>query len=488
MANFEHNSSNQGMFLAIQLDDQFDNFSRESVLKNFIKDKVSLDKFERYYKNEHRGRKIKNPQDIICAILYGYITGNHSNRKIEKLLREHIGFMFVSNRLKIDHSVLSKFKVEFNPIIRELLAELMMVLNEMGKVDWSVVVSDGTKIKAYASKGKNIGKDKTEKMLKNYRKMADKIFERDQELENSHREGQMDDQKYDEEKARIARQERIYQNTLKNIEDCVSDEKMKDRLENGQVNLTDPDSAIMPGSDKKTFIQGYNVLLTVSNNDVILDFDAIVDGERNHSEELVDRVEQLKKDLGSEEVKSKYLMDSGFEDMEKIQNLTGKGLDVYIDVKDKDFSKDTHKRKDFELLQTPEGLSLKCRNGLEAKGYLGKGDKYTFVFARSKCKGCSFFKDCYKKIGQKTEQKTVGYSRFEVENRPKIDAYLDKLKSEEGQKIYRKRIGKEHVNANIKGQRNFNQTLYRGKNRVRMDLTWMVFAHNMNRYTSFMAL
>jgi len=109
MANFEHNTSSQGLFLSIQLDDQFSSDSREYILKKYIHENVKVELFEDAYNNDQGGRKGKEPRDIIAAILYGNITGNRSSRKIELLLREHIGFMFVSNCLKIDHSIICEF-------------------------------------------------------------------------------------------------------------------------------------------------------------------------------------------------------------------------------------------------------------------------------------------------------------------------------------------------------------------------------------------
>jgi hypothetical protein len=161
---------------------------------------------------------------------------------------------------------------------------------------------------------------------------------------------------------------------------------------------------------------------------------------------------------------------------------------MYVDVKERDFGDKAGKRKDFSIVKTETGYNLKCRNGLAMKGYYSsKKERYTFLFERKGCEKCSFFEDCYWKIKPTTKQKTVIFSRFELENRPKIDAYLEKLRSLEGRKIYSKRIGKEHVNANIKGQRNFQQTYYRGKARVRMDLCWVALAHNLTKYAAFVS-
>lgn len=487
MANYEKNTSAQGLFLAIQLEDQFDSESREYILKQYILENVKPEDFDDEYKNDHGGRKVKYPLDVLAAILYGYITGNRSSRKIESLLQNHIGFMFISNRLKIDHSILCEFKVKFRKQIEKVFSRLLLVMNEMGAIDWKIIVSDGTKIKAYASKDQNIGKGFTEKLLERYHKLAAKIVQRDIELDAKKDEGGIDERDHGAEKKRIERQKRVYDNVIRNINRHLADEEKKKRQETERVNMTDPESALMPDSSKKGFIQGYNALLSISNNDVILDFDPITDGERNHTEAIVNKIEELKQEVGSTE-KSVHLMDSGFEDMEKIQRLQGAGHAMYVDVKEKSFSDKSGKRKDFSIVKTETGYNLKCRNGLAVKGYYSsKEERYTFLFERKGCEKCPFFGECYQKIKPTTKQKTVIFSRFELENRPAIDGYLEKLRSPDGQKVYSKRIGKEHVNANIKGQRNFQQTYYRGKELVRMDLCWVALAHNLSKYANFVS-
>jgi transposase len=487
MANFEKNTSSQGLFLSIQLDEQFSPDSREYILKEFVQEHVKVDDFEEAYNNDHSGRKVKNPQDIVAAILYGYITGNRSSRKIEELLKTHIGFMFISNCLKIDHSIICEFKVKFSEQIKNVFSNMLFLMNELEMIDWSLVVGDGTKIKAYASRGQNIGKGFTHKILKTYHKMADKIVERDIEIEKKFEEGEIDIKEHDAEKKRISRQKRKYEKTISKINACLADEEMSKRLETERINLTDPDSSLTLASSRTGYIQGYNAVLMVSNNDVILNVEPITNKESEHTEEMVHRVEELKKDAGTDK-ESTYLFDNGFQNMENTLKLEDEGLNMYIDARTNDFSEKSEKRTNFQVIKSDNDYMLKCRNNREVKGrqYKNSSD-YNFIFDRKRCEGCTFKSDCYKNSKDTTKHKRVIYSELEVKDRDKIDKYLNKLRSEEGQKIYSKRFGKEHVNSNIKGQRNFLQTFYRGKTLVGMDLYWVAFAHNIRRYISFIS-
>jgi len=481
MARFEKNTSSQGLFLSIQLEDQFDSESREHILKEFIAEHVKIEDFEGEYNNDHAGRKIKNPQDVVAAILYGYITGNRSSRKIEELLKTHIGFMYVSNTLKIDHSIICDFKIKFKKQIKDIFSRMLFLMNEIGMIDWRMIVGDGTKIKAYASKDQNIGKGFVDKLLVTYHRMADKIVERDIELEQNFEKGIIDSKELEEEKKRIARQKRKYDRKIEKANKLLEDEEMKKRLEKERINMTDPDSTITPASSKIGYIQGYNALLTVSNNDVVLDFDITTESEHLKTEGMVNNVEELKKEAG-EETKSKYLFDWGFQNIETTLRLEDKGLDMYVDVRGKDFSEKSDKRKYFRLINEKGKYRLRCRNNLDAKGYWNERlGRMAFLFKRRKCLGCPFMPECYKKIKETTDTKTVLYYRFELGNWDRIEKYMKKFRGKEGQKIYGKRIGKEHVHANIKTQRNFQQTYYRRQEKVNMDLCWAVLAQNMSR-------
>jgi transposase len=487
MARFEKNSLEQGEFLAINIGEQFDENSRESILKDFIKNRIKLEDYSALYKNDHCGRKIKNPQDVICAILYGYITGNRSSRKIEDLLKKHIGFMYVSNRLKIDHSIICEFKLENQNKIKELFSRLLCILNEIGAIDWDIVVGDGTKIKASASKQKNLGKKKTLKMLETYKKMAEKIIQRDLELEEAFKDGKLIEERYEADKKRVSRLKKSYESILQKIDKYQKEIKDGKISEDEIINLTDPESKLMPGSTKNIFIQGYNSAMMISNNDIILDYEAITEAEKKKTQIMVKRVEDKKAELNVK-TESKYLFDNGFQDMEKTVEMEEKGLDLYIDIKERDFSKESQKHTHFKVENENGKYFLNCVGKRKMKGYYDKNHrKYSFSFSRKGCVECTYYRECYKNIKQENQKKTVLYSDFELTRRDKIDRYLNKINSEAGQKIYRKRIGKEHVFSNIRTQKGYLQTVYRGRIKVNMELCWVSLSQNFTKYAQYMS-
>ena len=490
MARYKRGNIDQGELLAINLHEQFDEYSREVLLKKFVAKYIDIQRFDKYYFNDETGRKGKHPQDVISAILYGYLQGIHSSHKVENLLRTHIGFMYVSNRLSIDHSKLCDFKIQFDEEITNLFAVILFLLNSIGEIDWEVVVGDGTKIKANASKSKTMTKERADKVMSAYRKMAAKVVKRSLDTDEKLNRGELEGEKYKDEKKRIERQEKLYNRVMEQVEvyqKMLEEERLKegDKVITGKdhYNLTDPDSSLTLGPDKSGYIQGYNIKMMISNNDIILSCKNEKLDEKKSAKPMIEEVENLKEELGVKQ-KSKYLLDSGFENMPVIVEMEENGLDCYIDVKEKDFSELSQKRKNFEVITDDKGgICLRCAGKHSSKGYIDeKNEKMHFFFNRTQCKGCFIYEDCYKKIKPKRSQKTVNFSLFELSHRKEIDRYLNKLRSEEGQNIYNKRIGKEHNFSNLKTQKDFLRTYYRGNEKVGMDCRWNVVAHNLNKY------
>ena len=490
MARYKRGNLDQGEFLALNLKDQFDEYSRETMLKEFVAKHIDIKKFDEYYFNDKTGRTGKHPHDIISAILYGYLQGIQSSHKVENLLRTHIGFMYVSNRLSIDHSKLCDFKKIFKDEIEELFSMILYLLNNLGEIDWDLVVGDGTKIKANASKSKTMTRERAEKVMRTYRKMAAKIIQRDLETDGKLNIGELDGEKYKAEKKRIERQKKLYNRVIDQVEtyqQMLEEETLKegDKTITGEdhYNLTDPDSSLTLGPDKSGYIQGYNMRMMVSNNDIILSCENDKLHEKYGAKPMIGKVEELKTELGVKQG-SKYLLDSGFQNMPDIVEMEEKGLDCYIDVKEKEFSEKAQKRKNFNIvIDESVDVRLRCAGGLLAKGYEdNKRGKIHFFFNRSQCRSCGKYNECYSGINPKRAQKTVNFNLFELRNRQKIDEYLKKLRGDEGQKIYSKRFGKEHNFSNLKTQKNFLQTNYRGYDNVRMDWYWNVAAHNLNKY------
>ena len=169
-------------------------------------------------------------------------------------------------------------------------------------------------------------------------------------------------------------------------------------------------------------------------------------------------------------------------------NLEAAGHEVYIPPKKKDYNNKSIKRKHFTVKKSEGKPYLECSNGKILKGGgpypHPKGHTYyTFQIRSTQCKGCSWYQECYKK--SKAVKKSVQLKTLEIFHKDKIERYLEKMNSSEGRKEYNRRLGKEHVFANFKLQRNHSRTYYRGHKKVELDLILGAIAHNLGKYIKF---
>jgi transposase len=491
MPRYKREEIEQGEIMTVYLSQQFDEFSNEYIIKEYVENNIDELVFKKYYQNDEKGRKAKHPKDMLSGILYGYFNGIPSSRKLEELLKHHIAYKFVTNKLGADHSVLCDFKNKCREEVESMFSRLLYVLNEMGGIDFERIIGDGTLIDGQAWKELTVEAKTIDEKIKRYSELSKKIVERDIENEKSFNDGAKNKEQYSDEKNRIDRQKRKYGNIvnkLKEYEDALKSKKIDP---NTKYNLTDPDSSLLVKSRGKQVKQGYNAKMMISNNDVILSIDCKNNHERNSTTSMVQGVEQLKNDLGIEK-QSKYLFDSNFFDIHKIFELEDVGADMYIENKVRDFSDASIKRKYFQIEKEKEDYYLQCigNRRIKGKSYTDcKGvERYYFEFAQKHCSGCNNIHTCFENVKTKRKVKRVQFEVFELNNKERIESYLDKIKSHEGRVEYNRRIGKEHVFANIKNQKNHFRTFYKGIVSVHMDMLLTAISHNLAKYVNILKM
>ena len=98
------------------------------------------------------GSKAYPPATVMTLLIYGYLTGIFSSRKIEAATYDSIAFRFIAGNTHPDHSSLSAFRKRFQGEFKKLFLRVLVIASEMGVARLGSVAVDGTKIKANASK------------------------------------------------------------------------------------------------------------------------------------------------------------------------------------------------------------------------------------------------------------------------------------------------------------------------------------------------
>ena len=92
------------------------------------------------------------PELLLGLLLYGYMTGVVSTRKLETATYESIPFRFIAGGLHPDHTTLALFRQAMLPRVAALFAQVLVRAQQAGVWTLDAISQDGTKIHADASK------------------------------------------------------------------------------------------------------------------------------------------------------------------------------------------------------------------------------------------------------------------------------------------------------------------------------------------------
>ena len=115
-------------------------------------DQLDLSELVRQYAG--RGSNAYHPAMLLGLLVYGYATGVHSSRKIERACHDSVAFRFIAANTQPDHDSIATFRRRFLPQIEALFVQVLVLAREMKCLKLGNISLDGTKIAANASKHK----------------------------------------------------------------------------------------------------------------------------------------------------------------------------------------------------------------------------------------------------------------------------------------------------------------------------------------------
>jgi transposase len=119
-----------------------------------VVDQLDLSAIESVYEEEERGQPPYHPRMMTKILLYGYCVGVFSSRRIEKRLREDVGFRMLAAGNEPDFRTISDFRKLHLGALQGLFDQLLQIALQAGTMKLGRVVLDGSKVKANASKHK----------------------------------------------------------------------------------------------------------------------------------------------------------------------------------------------------------------------------------------------------------------------------------------------------------------------------------------------
>lgn len=508
MAKFKPLNENQLVMLPISLQDQLVPGTLEHTISEVVDKHIDLSVFDVRYNNNETGATAIHPKILLKVILLGYARGMISSRQIERACQENIIFIALSYGYAPDHSTIAQFISSMQSEIETLFSNVLLVCEELGLLDGTHFSLDGVKLSANVSKEWSGTFDE----LKHKR---DKLQEKLQRVIAEHAQA---DKQPELVLQRQKKRERRFQLQVERLNLFLKDHQDKPKLGTGgkeiQSNVIDNESVKMPSSHG--VVQGYNAQALVdSKHQVILAAEAFASQDHENLKPMLDGAKKNLQSIGKDKSyfeEKQLTADSNYHSLNSLTVCKDEKIDAYIpDIQfrkrdprfadQERFTDGVHGRQrpdakpspftaaDFSFDATkqvylcPHGKELTCH----ARNQTNRHRTYDVYHARVEdCAACPMRARCLSKADT-----SCRYLSIQVANQHPnlIDEMKAKIDSEEGKRIYARRLGiVEPVFANICVQKRMHRFTLRSKSKV--DVQWRLFAlvHNIGKINTFGAL
>ncbi|MGH8524123.1 MAG: IS1182 family transposase [Gammaproteobacteria bacterium] len=286
------------------------------------------------------GSAAYHPAMLLALLIYGYATGTYSSRRIEQATHDSVAFRYLAANAHPDHDTLCAFRKRFLKEIEALFVQVLCIAKEMKLLKLGTVALDGTKIHANASRHSALSYGHAEKIEAQLQVEVVELLARaeaadaeplpeglDIPEELARREARLKaigEAKAEIEAraaARFVREQADYEAKVQAREEQGERTGKKPRgtppapptpapRAKDQINLTDPDSRIMPTAGGG-FEQSYNAQAAVDTDTMLVVATGMTQAPNDKQQiaPMVDTLENLPEALG--EV-SEILADAGY--------------------------------------------------------------------------------------------------------------------------------------------------------------------------------
>ena len=503
MAKFKPCNEDQMVMLPISLPNQLVPGTLEHTISELVDNHMDLSVFDARYNNDETGAAAIHPKILLKVILVAYSKGMLSSRQIERACQENIIFIALSYGYAPDHSTIAAFISSMQSEIQTIFSNILLVCEEMGLLGGTHFSLDGVKLSANVSKEWSGTFDEL-------KRKRDKLQEKLQQVIAEHAQA---DQLPEVEVERQKKRQRRFQLQVERLNEFLQTQEPKLGSEGKEIqsNVIDNESVKMPTSHG--VLQGYNAQALVdSKHQIILAAEAFASQDQENLEPMLDGAKKNVAAIGKDETyfQGKQLTaDSNYHSYEALVVCQDEKVDAYIpdiEFRKRDprfadqqrFKDGVHGRQradakprlfsasDFsfdasrQVYLCPHGKELRCH----ARNQPNRYRTYDVYHARVEdCAACPLRTRC---LSKSTASRR--YLSIQVETQPPnlIDEMKAKIDSEEGKKIYARRLGiVEPVFANICVQKHMNRFTVRTKRKV--DVQWRLFVlvHNIGKIHVF---
>lgn len=496
---FSPDNSNEQLLFPVDIGSIIPQGSPVRLVSRII-DMLDISCITSQYADSREGRRGFNPAMMLKVIIYGYMCNIFSLRGLEEALTRDAHLIWLAGYQAPDYTTISRFKSRCAPYIKSIFAQIVKKLAAMGEIELTRdLYIDGTTIRSRAarlrirwlSNAKRFSAMADEKIQQGVRELLEQIEEGEAgDFPRSHNGYTVEDAREiaDAVERKLNGKRKGMGKVTAVRAACDAKERHDRTIEecNGRcgVSPTDPECGIMhakeDGYDGKAtpnynvqaatqnqYVTNYDVYDTPSDKDTAIEFlDTCIE---ENGVKPASAVEDG--GYGCEEVYVQ-LEERGIEAVVKFPNFDA--LASRRPVREGEYDK-------FGWRLSDEGDTVICPNGkklrvirAEARKSRSGRTSLTTHMTCDHCEGCPFMGRC---TLQRNRDKEIHRSLGSMREEEK--AYQRLTKPENLEKLRRRSVEPEPVFGQIKYNRGYQRFRHFGKSKVRMDLGFLLIAHNL---------
>lgn len=473
-----------------------------------IIDGLKLDNIQKLYKEA--GRSPYHPRMMLKVIIYAYMNNIYSCRRIEKLLRRDIHFIWLAGYEKPDFITINRFRNRVKKEINGIFTRIVLLLWEKGFITLDTEYVDGTKIEAKSNKYTFVWRKTVER---NRAKLMEKISVLLEQIDDSIVQDQTDrdepveftpsmqeglvselqtsidktavpenkEQKAEKrEKERQLRQLRAHRDNLREYDrhlEILGDRNSYSKTDHDATFMRMKEDAMNNGQTKP----GYNLQIGTENQ-FITDF-ALFPNPTDTLTFIPFCNSFMKRYC---HFPLKEVADSGYGSEENYRFMEENGMEAFVKynrfhieqrpryVQDPFRQESFYYNKEEDYYVCPMGQHLRrigTRRGRTASGYATQSARYR----AQRCEGCPLRCRCFKARGNRTIEVNYRLNGYKRKAR-------EKLTSEEGiRQRGRRCIEPEAVFGQMKYDMAYKRFRHFGKDKVTMDFAFFAIAFNLKK-------
>jgi transposase len=303
------------------------------------------------------GAKGGRPYDpaVLCGLLlYGYVHGLFSARKLERATYEDVGYRYVAGNLHPDHDTLANFRKTFLAEIGDVFVQVLLAAKVCGVALQGPTSADGSKIQANASKSAAVSYGRVGELEAALRDEVTALLAAAEAADGVEETARLQGEvlRREERLAQLARARAVLEQRAAEREAderAAYEAKLAERAERAtqtgkpprgrepqpptpgpqpkdQYNFTDPESRIMKESSSGGFDQSYNAQAVTSHASMLI-LGGRVSDHPTDVQELLPDLDAIPAVIGPPPA---VASDAGYFSVPNITGCTARGIDPYI--------------------------------------------------------------------------------------------------------------------------------------------------------------